>query len=138
MRHSAVGKGLASIVVMAVLAGLAGGCERERDRDSIVEMEGIISEIDAPREVVTVRAYLAKHKLEREFEVHATEETEILINGSLATLSDLKIGEKAVGTIRIERDGDDKRYVALSVQIERAEVIVAPHAKQGPAPDEGE
>ena len=57
------------------------------------------------------------------------DETEILINGALAKLADLRPGERAAGTVRVARtENGNKRLIAISIHVDRAEVLVSPGA----------
>ena len=121
------------VTALFFLVAVTPGCAKKGDQSKIIEVEGVVAKIDLAHGTVTVRIYSQKHKQELERIVNVTEETEILINGGLAELEDVKIGEKAVGSIKVVREGDQKRYVALNVAIERAEVLVAPDTKTPPA-----
>jgi hypothetical protein len=123
-----IGVAVRMLTVGMVLATLAGGCAEEDIETSIIEVEGTVMKINPNARTVTVRSYNKKNDREVEAVVEIGDETEIMINGSLAKLSDVKIGERARGNVRIIRQDEEKRFVALRVQVERAEVIVAPTA----------
>ena len=119
------------IGIVVVLAGafcLLVGCTEEKKKTHIEEVTGTIESI-GPRKVV-VRTYSKKHNKELTFDVEVDSETEILINGSIASIKDLKIGETAFGSVRIvEKDDDTKIITAVKVRVERAEVLKAPPVK---------
>lgn len=117
------------------LLWLPSGCREEREKISIREVVGTIEEIDLNRQQVKVRAYIEKHETYDTFTVEVTPDTEILINGSLATLADVRVGERAEGTVEVARRDGATVLTARAVTIERGEVLTAPGAQAGAAGD---
>jgi hypothetical protein len=112
----------------------AGGCSESEDKPTVRELEGTIESIDDQARAVRVRFYLEKEGVEMTETVHVTDETEIFINGALARFGDVKEGERAKGTVRIEKqDGGQRLVTALRVHIKRAEVIKATDTPKPPA-----
>ena len=91
---------------------------------------GTVEEIDLTGRRVKVRAYLEKHETYETFDVQVTEDTEILINGALAKMDDVRVGERAEGRIRVTRRDGKTALTALAVSIERGEVLSAPDTKE--------
>ncbi|MCA9252053.1 MAG: hypothetical protein R3E58_03780 [Phycisphaerae bacterium] len=118
------------VVVFASVFCLLTGCSEEKKKPHMQEVTGTIENISANK--VTVRSFSKKHNKELKFDVEVNDETEILINGSIASIKDLKIGETAFGSVRIvENDDDTKTITAVKVRVERAEVLKAPPAASG-------
>ena len=116
------------VVVLASAFCVLAGCSEEKKKTHIEEVTGTIESI-GPTKVV-VRTYSKKHNKELTFDVEVDSETEILINGSIASIRDLKVGETAFGSVRIvEKDDDTKIITAVKVRVERAEVLKAPPVK---------
>ncbi len=114
-------------VALASAFCLLTGCSKEKNEPRMDEVTGTIENIGA--KTVTVRSFSKKHNKELTYDVQVDSETEILINGSLASISDLKIGEAASGSVRIvEKDKDQRIITAVKVRVERAEVLKAPGA----------
>ncbi len=110
---------------------LGAGCAEDKDEPNIEEVVGTVESIDLAKKRVMVRTYREKRETYETFPVYVTDETEILINGALADMEDVKVGERAEGRIRIEREPTGTRFVALSVRLERSEVLTAPGANAG-------
>lgn len=122
----------AFLLGLGLLASIAG-CPNRGESTTVREVVGTIEEIDLQNKRVKVKAYLEKHETYETFLVHVTNETEILINGSLATLNDVKEGERAEGRVRVNRSEGRTELTALAVSIERGEVLAAPSAEPGAA-----
>ncbi|GJM27039.1 MAG: hypothetical protein DHS20C16_34540 [Phycisphaerae bacterium] len=116
------------VVVLASAFCFLTGCSEEKKKTHIEEVTGTIESIG--NKVVAVRTYSKKHNKELTYKVEVDNETEILINGSIASIKDLKVGETAFGSVRIvEKDDDTKVITAVKVRVERAEVLKAPSTK---------
>jgi len=108
---------------------LLAGCGPDRERPKTRQVTGTVEKINLETGVVQVRAYSEKHEQEFDAEVRVTDDTEIMINGALVGLDDVRVGETAKGTVRIERTEDDRPlFIALRVQIARQEALIAPDA----------
>jgi len=113
---------------MVVLAAMIpAGCKEEDDGPKTHYVQGTIESIDLANGVARVRSYSEKHKQEMFHEV--TENTEVQINGAIAKLTDVKVGENAEGHITVIKEDNQRRLIADRVSIERAEALVAPKAK---------
>ncbi|MCB9849491.1 MAG: hypothetical protein H6817_02160 [Phycisphaerales bacterium] len=104
----------------------SAGCPDEQEKSRVMEVVGTIESIDMANNKVKVRAYLEKHETYQTFDVQVTDDTEILINGALGTMADARVGERAEGRIRATRNDGKTVLTALSVSIERGEVLSAP------------
>ncbi len=121
--HARIGLAFALASAICMFAG----CSEEKKKSHIEEVTGTIENIGT-RSVV-VRTFSQKHNKELKFDVIVDPETEILINGSIASIKDLKVGETAFGSVRVEEKGDDKKVItAVKVRVERAEVLRVPTA----------
>ncbi|HRX85056.1 MAG TPA: hypothetical protein P5572_08565 [Phycisphaerae bacterium] len=125
-------------VALALLAAAAllplTGCPEKSESSMVKELAGTVEEIDLPHHRVKVKAYLEKHGTYETFTVNVNDETEILINGSLASLEDVREGERAEGRVRVTRTDDRTELTALAVNIDRGEVLAAPGSGEKPAP----
>jgi hypothetical protein len=116
-------KQLSFFVIAGAALLLCGGCKDREPEATVREMEGVIEAIDVDNKTVKVRFYNEKRKTEMSVAVNVTDETEILINGALAQMTDVKEGERAHGTIRVKQVDDDFELTALRVEIKRAEPL---------------
>ena len=128
----------ASVTACAALQGCreAGG---ERDYQT---REGVIERIDLAESEVTFRYYSKKHDREIPITGKATAETEVIINGVLSSLADLREGERVTVTGWVRGHGTDREVVAVTVQANRAATIrrqpqptSAPAQEASPGPE---
>lgn len=120
------------LVVLVLAAMIPAGCKEEDDGPKTHYVQGTIESIDLANGVVRVRSYSEKHKQEMFHDVEVTENTEVKINGAIAKLTDVKVGENAEGHITVIKEDNQRRLIADRVSIERAEPLVAPNAKGEP------
>jgi len=97
------------------------GCGQEKAEPEIQTRTGTVLSIDEATGKVAMSFYHKKKQIEVTIEGTVTPQTEILINGRIAKMNEVKIGEKVTVTGRVEKDGARTRLVATKVVIERAE-----------------
>ena len=125
MTRRIIRNGRTWLIIAALACGLSAGCSKRNHEPKVVSLKGIVERIDRQTKEVTVRFYSEKRDAELTQVVRVTDETEILINGVLATLADVKEGERAEGSIRATKSGDETIYTALRVRIKRADPLKA-------------
>jgi len=113
---------------LVMLLGVAApGCrEDEPDFEIITLDQARIEKIDLTSDrkgKITVSYYSEKRKAEVVGEGLVTEETEILINGAVAKLKDLREGERVHGEVRVEKKGREKRQVAIKIYVDRPKPV---------------
>jgi hypothetical protein len=138
-RTTGFGRSALSSAALCTLAALTvippvSGCREKRESTTVRELVGTVEEIDLNARKVKVKAYIEKHEAYETFLVDVTDETEILINGSLATLKDVREGERAEGRVRVTKHEGKTQLTALAVSIERGEVLAAPGTEAAPPP----
>jgi hypothetical protein len=52
-----------------------------------------------------------------------TNETEIMINGAVASLKDVREGERVRGEVRIDKKGETRKQIAVRIQVDRAQPV---------------
>lgn len=118
---------------------LVGGCSEQRKPAEIVSLEGKIESVKVNAEKGTGEIIVQYHS-ERHGQVTGkaviTKDTEIMINGVAADVTQLQAGERIRGDVLIERQGDDRKYTAKKIFIDRPTAQSAPAAEQ-PAPATG-
>ena len=83
----------------------------------------MIEKIDLAGRRVTVRFYAEKQKVEQKQTVRVSDATEVMINGALARLEDVREGERARGEVLIEKRNNEVIYTAKRVVILRSEPL---------------
>jgi transcription termination factor Rho len=98
------------------------GCRPDAPAFEVVTLEGKIEKIDrtsAETGEITVLYYSEKHGQEMLGTGLVTRETEIMINGALVKLSDLREGDRVRGEVRVERKRGGKARTALKIYVVR-------------------
>jgi hypothetical protein len=118
----------ASFVCLPIIAGLIAvpGCRKRDPGFEVMTLEGTIEKIKLTADdagEITVTYYSEKHGQEMEGTGLVTPETEIMINGAVAKLKDLREGERVRGEVRIEKENDKKRQIALKIYIDRPKPV---------------
>jgi len=88
----------------------------------VITLEGKIEQIDRTTDEtgeITVLYYSEKHKQDMLGAGLVTRETEIMINGAMAKLKDLREGDRVRGEVRVEGKGKQKRQIALKIYVDR-------------------
>ena len=104
---------------MVATSFLVGGCQREPGDAKYTAVPGTIVEINLTNRIIKFRYKRTKTDEHRERNVWVPRDTEILINGRLSELSDLKLGERVFGIWRLEKTGGRDSVAAVSIRIVR-------------------
>lgn len=126
-----------ALSVMALVAVGPTGCKEDEPGFKVVALAGTvekIDKIDASSARVQISYYSEKRGREVSAEVLVTPETEIVINGQVARLEDIRIGERAEGEALVTHRGDQRTTTVKRVRIERAAAIVPATAVDPPNP----
>ena len=117
------------VIAASVLPALSG-CRKEEPRVEVLTFEGKLESIrwikNQPGVIgeITVRFQSEKHSQQ---EVHGKAlvrvDTEILINGVVARLEDVREGECGLADVRVDKSGDKPTYTMLRIRIDRAQPI---------------
>jgi hypothetical protein len=105
--------------VALLLGPLLPGCKEQEPEFKTVTLLGTVQRIDLVNARVQISYYSEKNDKNVTAEVVATPETEIFINGELAQLADVKVGERAEGEAVVTRQGDRQVITVTRVRIER-------------------
>lgn len=109
------------ILMVGFLA--AGGCREQKPSVSILPLEGKVEKVDVNPDgtgSITILYFNAKQGQEVADKGEVTKETEIMINGAIASLADIKVGERVRGEVKIEKVGEVRKHTALKINIDRA------------------
>jgi hypothetical protein len=97
------------------------GCGQDESRRKNRTIKGTAENIDEATGRVAMNWYNRKKQIEMKIEGIVTPQTEILINGRVAQLNEIKVGEPVLVTGYEERDGERRKLVATKIEIERDE-----------------
>jgi len=117
-------------VVAAYLLAFPG-CRQEQPGPEVISLDGKIEKINRTSDdtgEITVSYYSDKQKTEVSGIGMVTKATEIMINGAIATLKDLRDGERVHGEVRVDKKGGERVLTILKITVNRA---------QTPTPGEG-
>lgn len=123
-----------SVISLCLLFIPLGCGDKKKSSEEIIALEGKIEKIDAKQDgtgKITV-IFRDKKNLEMPGVGEVTPETEILINGAVAKLSDLKVGERVRGQVKVIKENNERKQIALKISAERTEL-----AKPAETPTEG-
>lgn len=117
-------RALCPLIVAGIL--LTSGCRKQDPGYEIVPLEGKIEKIKLTSDdigEISISYYSEKHRQEVIGTGLVTRETEIMINGAIAGLKDLREGERVRGEVRIEKKGGEKKRIALKIYVDRPKPV---------------
>ena len=118
-------KGFALICVLTC-AVIFGGCKKNEEGPKVQSLKGKVERIEVNPDG-TGRITIVYFSEQQDQEITGTglvtKETEILINGAVASLSDIREGERVRGEVRIVKNGEERTQVALKIYIDRPKPV---------------
>ncbi len=115
------------LTLIFTLTALASpGCRRNDPGFELISLDGTIEEIKRNRDgtgEIIVLYFSEKHGQEMLGIGLVTSETEIMINGAVAKLGDLREGDRIRGDVRVDTKQGKKRQVALKIYVDRAQPV---------------
>lgn len=118
-------KGFALICVLTC-AVVFGGCKKTEEGPKVQSFKGKVERIEVNPDGtgrITIVYFSEKQDQEITGTGLVTKETEILINGAVASLSDIREGERVRGEVRIVKNGEERTQVALKIYIDRPKPV---------------
>lgn len=118
-------KGFALICVLTC-AVIFGGCKKNEEGPKVQSLQGKVERIEVNPDGtgrITIVYFSEKQDQEITGTGLVTKETEILINGAVASLSDIREGERVRGEVRIVKKGEERTQVALKIHIDRPKPV---------------
>lgn len=112
--------GCSLVVILVMLVG----CSEDKPSVSLLSLKGKIEKIDRTSDrtgTITVQYFNEKQSKEVLGSAIVTADTEIMINGALAKLSDLREGDRIRGKVRVEKKGRQQTQTILQMRVTRAE-----------------
>jgi hypothetical protein len=102
------------------------GCGKEPEQVTYEPIVGRVVDVDKGTGTVRVEFYSLKHQEMRRQEGKLAPDAEILIDGAIGRMEDVRLGEEVRLEGRVERHGDEKRFVAIKVHVDRKKNDTAP------------
>ena len=109
----------------------AAGCNNNQPSVEYRELAGTIQKIDLNTGRVTLLFLHEKSGQYREIEGYVLPDTEIMINGRISKLADMKVGEHVSVHGRIETTGKTRRISAVKISVNRDETVSFGGEKSG-------
>ena len=113
---------LTTLAFLTALPVAVPGCRKGDDGVKVQTLEGTIEEIRVDPDgngEITVLYFSEKHGQDIVGIGLVTNETEILINGVVSSLSDIRQGERVRGEVRVEKKNGEKVQTALKIYVDR-------------------
>ncbi len=102
------------------------GCRDDDPGFEVISLEGKIEKIELQTDEtgkITVLYYSEKNKQEVAGKGLVSKDTEIMINGAAARLSDLRVGERIRGDVRVEKKGSGGIQTVLKIYVDRPKPV---------------
>jgi len=100
------------------------GCSKQAEGPEIITLEQAkIEKIDVGGSKLTVSYFSEKRDEWVSGVGMVTPETEIMINGVVAKLGDLKVGERIHGQVRVDKKNDKRIQTALKIYVDRPKPV---------------
>lgn len=115
-------RSFATVLLPLAVALIVPGCSKKDEGPKVMPLVGKVEKIDVHSDgtgELTVLYYSEKHKQEVLGTAIVTEDTEIMIDGTVASLKDIREGEQVRGEVRIDKKGDERIHTVLKITIER-------------------
>jgi hypothetical protein len=124
-------KALLPALLAAGLLVTLPGCSKDDDEPEFRQLEGTAEKLNLDTGQVALRFFHQKSGTEQVIEGIVNDQTEVLINGRVAKLKDIRLKERVKVTGYRKGKGADAQMVAVKVEIERPEWIATGGEEQG-------
>ena len=115
-----------ALICVLTCAVVFGGCRKNEEGPKVQSLKGKVERIEVNPDGtgrITIIYFSEKQDQEITGTGLVTKETEILINGAVASLSDIREGERVRGEVRIIKKGEERTQVALKIYIDRPKPV---------------
>ena len=123
-------KALFPALLAAGLLMTLPGCSKDDDEPEFRQLEGTAEKLNLDTGQVALRFFHQKSGTEQVIEGIVNDQTEVLINGRVAKLKDIRLKERVKVTGYRKGKGADAQMVAVKVEIERPEWIATGEEEQ--------
>jgi hypothetical protein len=137
-RVPATGAAAIFLTALALLPATPGCTERDRSPE-VFSIDGKIDDIKITGSggEITATYFSEKHNQNVVATAVVTKDTEIMINGALAGLSQIRKGEAARADVLVDRSGEERTYKVLKIYIDRPTEPAPTGAEPGRPQDGG-
>jgi len=107
---------------LLALVATATGCSKKDDGPTVMTLEGKIEKLDLNADgtgELTVLYYSEKHNQDALGTALITPETEVLIDGVIATVKEIHLGERVRGDVRVDKKGNKKTQTVVKIYVTR-------------------
>ncbi len=109
-------------LVLTTIALSATGCSKKDDGPMVMTLEGKVERLDLKANgtgELTVLYFSEKRNQDVAGTASITPETEVLIDGVVATAKEIRIGERIRGDVRVDKKGDKKTQTVVKIYVNR-------------------
>ncbi len=110
---------IGTMIVLAAGFLACGACSRKNPAPEHGMIEGVAESIDTGANQVSMRWYNPKKQADVRITGTVTDQTEILVNGRVARLEDIQVGEKVKATGRLVKEGGTPQLIATRIEVTR-------------------
>ncbi len=121
MRRDSIG-----LVCLGVWLAAISGCKEKETGFKFITLEGKIESVERSSEhtgKISVMYFSEKQGQDILGHALVTKETEIIINGVISTLKDLREGDRVRGEVRIEKQGKARVQTAIKITVDRPKPV---------------
>ena len=120
-------RGCGCRMLLGIMLALATfGCREKSPSSEVIPLEGRVENVDTVARTITATYRSPKRDEDIVGTAEVTPETEILVNGVISTLADVKVGDRIRGEVRVEGHGEQKKMFILKINVERPKTLKGP------------
>lgn len=108
-----------SVIALMTLALASHGCSEKHDQPAPLSLTGKVVAVDLKRKTISVEYDHPKLQTKQVDTAVVTDATEIQVNGVLAGLADVRVGEHVRGEVMVEGKGEQRKMRVLKMEIDR-------------------
>lgn len=115
-------RALPSAAAVFALFLSANGCSKKDEGPKVITLDGKVEEVDVRADgtgEITVLYYSEKQGQEVMGTARITTETEVMIDGVVASAKEIRVGERVRGDVRVDKKGDEKIQTVLKIYVDR-------------------
>ena len=111
--------------LLLVIPVVLTSCRKAEQSSHVMTMEGRVQKIKLTSDETGQIEVLYRNKDQQEVigSAAVTQETEVMINGVLGKLADIREGERIRGEVQVRGKGDKRTQTVLKIYIDRAELV---------------
>lgn len=114
------------VACLAATFAVCQGCKQKDSGPDILTLKGKVDQVetaDGETGTITVMYFSERQGRDVPGTGMVTKETEIMINGVVSKLSDVRLGDRVLGEVRLDKQGDRRVQTALKIVIDRPKPV---------------